>query len=124
MKYIRQFGIILLITLLGEILKLLIPLAIPAGIYGLLLLLFALISGVVKLEHVKDAGLFLVEIMPILFIPAAVGIMASWSAFQDILLAVLLALTAVTILTMAVTGHVTQLMIRRREQREKEACDE
>ena len=52
MKYIRQFLIILLITFLGEVCRYLIPLPVPASIYGLLLLLGALLGGVIKLDQV------------------------------------------------------------------------
>ncbi|MDR0885079.1 MAG: CidA/LrgA family protein [Clostridiales Family XIII bacterium] len=112
MKYLEQFGIIMAFTFIGEVLKLLIPLSIPASIYGMVLLLIALITGVVKLEHVRETGLFLVEIMPILFIPAAVGVMTSVDALREIVLAVLLAITLVTVITMVATGHATQVLIR------------
>ena len=52
-----------------------LPLPIPASIYGLLLLLAALRFGIVKLEQVKEVGLFLTGIFPLLFVPAAAGVM-------------------------------------------------
>ena len=58
MKYVRQFAVIMLITCIGEILKYLIPLPVPASIYGLCLMLFLLVMGIVKLEDVKDVGCF------------------------------------------------------------------
>ena len=39
MKYIRQFIIIILISFIGEVLNYLLPLPIPASIYGLVLML-------------------------------------------------------------------------------------
>ena len=57
MKFIKQFSIILLITFLGELLHILIPLPIPASVYGLVLMLIALRSGLVKVEHVKETAL-------------------------------------------------------------------
>ena len=69
MKFIKQFSIILLITFLGELLHILIPLPIPASVYGLVLMLIALRSGLVKVEHVKETAVFLIEIMPVMFIP-------------------------------------------------------
>ena len=36
MKYLKQFGIILTISFIGEILYRVIPLPIPAGIYGII----------------------------------------------------------------------------------------
>lgn len=76
MKYIRQFLWILLFSFVGEVLKYLIPLPVPASIYGLVLLFVALLSGVIRLEAIREVSQFLIEIMPLMFIPAAVGL---WS---------------------------------------------
>lgn len=84
MKFIKQFSIILLITFLGELLHILIPLPIPASVYGLVLMLIALRSGLVKVEHVKETAVFLIEIMPVMFIPAGAGLLESWGVLQPI----------------------------------------
>ena len=42
MKYFRQFFIILAISFVGEILHMVLPLPVPASIYGLVLMLLAL----------------------------------------------------------------------------------
>ena len=73
MKFLRQFMIILLLSFLGEVLKMFIPLPIPASVYGLVLMLVCLMTGVLKTSQVKDAAFFLIEIMPVMFIPAAAG---------------------------------------------------
>ena len=109
MKLLRQFGMILLITFAGELLRMLLPLPIPASIYGMLLMLAALMTGIVRLEEVEQAGDFLIEIMPLLFVPAAVGLM---DALRPMLFAVSVITIAVTVLVMAVTGIVTQWVIR------------
>ncbi|MBS6396806.1 MAG: CidA/LrgA family protein [Clostridiales bacterium] len=119
MKYIRQFLWILLITFLGEVLKYLIPLPIPASIYGLLLLLTGLLTGIIRLEAVKDASKFLIEIMPLMFIPAAVGLLDSWGALDGIVVQVLAATVISTVLVMGVSGIVTQMIIRREVRKEK-----
>ena len=49
MKYLNQFLIIMGFTLAGEALQRLVPLPIPASVYGLVLLFAALCLGVVKL---------------------------------------------------------------------------
>ena len=112
MKFIRQFCIILFVTFLGELLHLLIPLPIPASVYGLVLMLLALQSGLVKVEQVKEAAVFLIEIMPVMFIPAGAGLLESWGALQPIWLPVCIITAATTVLVMAVTGRVTQAIIR------------
>ena len=45
MKYLKQFLIILSISLVGELLKYLLPLPIPASIYGMVILFVALLTG-------------------------------------------------------------------------------
>lgn len=52
-----------------------LPLPVPASVYGLVLLLAALTAGIVKLEQVKETGTYLTGIFPLLFVPAAAGIM-------------------------------------------------
>ena len=56
MKYIFQFLRILGFCLAGELLHWLLPLPVPASIYGLVLLLLALKMGVVKLEQIKETS--------------------------------------------------------------------
>lgn len=113
MKYVKQFLIILVISLLGELLKFLLPLPVPASIYGMVLLFAGLMTGVVKLSSVKETGTFLIEIMPVMFIPAGVGLMTSWDKVQALLLpiSVITVLTIVTV--MIATGWVSQIIIRR-----------
>ncbi len=74
MKYIKQFAIIITVSFLGEILNLIIPLPIPASIWGLALMLVLLCLKIVPLGAVKDCATFLVSLMQIMFIPAAVGL--------------------------------------------------
>ncbi len=113
MKYLKQFLIILLISLLGEFLKAIIPFPVPASIYGMIILFVCLLTKLIKLEDVKDAGKFLIEIMPVMFIPAGVGLVTSWGVLQPILVPVSI-ITVVTIFTvMAATGLVSQMMIKK-----------
>ena len=113
MKYIRQFGIILLFSLVGEILGRLIPLPIPASIYGIILLFTALLTGLVKLEHVEKTGTFLIEIMPIMFIPAAAGLVESWGVVKASAVPFVVTTAVSTVVVMAVSGLVTQFIVRR-----------
>ena len=68
-----------------------LPLPVPASVYGLVLLLAALTAGVVKLEQVKETGTYLTGIFPLLFVPAAAGIMELWAEMGQLLLTVRLA---------------------------------
>lgn len=113
MKYIRQFGIILLISALGEGLHILLPLPVPASVYGLLLMLAALSAGVLKVGQVREVSGFLIEIMPVMFIPAGVGLLTSWDALKPVWLPVTIITILTTIIVMVVTGRVTQAVIRK-----------
>ena len=116
MYYLRQFFIILAISLIGETLSFLIPLPIPASIYGILILLALLISGRLRLESVKDVSSFLITIMPVMFIPAAVGLMDSFSLLAGNLVAYVVILFVSTVAVMAVSGTVTQHVIRKEKE--------
>ena len=111
MKYLRQFAIILFISLLGELLRVLIPLPIPASVYGLVLMLLALITGILKVHQVKEASAFLIEIMPVMFIPAGVGLLESWPALKPVWIPVVLITMLTTVIVMVVTGRVAQRII-------------
>ena len=117
MKYIKQLILILAISFVGELLKYLLPLPVPASIYGMVLMFLALLTGVIKLEHVRETGKFLIEIMPLMFIPAGVGLMSSWSTLKPLLLPVAV-ITVVTIVTvMVASGHTAQFILKREEKR-------
>ena len=119
MKFAKQFGLILAVTFIGELLRFLIPLPIPASIYGLVIMLIVLKTKIIKLEQVKDAAAFLIEIMPLMFIPAAVGILVSWEALKDIYVPIIIITITTTIIVMAVTGRLTQFTIRMEKRKEK-----
>ncbi|CUX71463.1 Antiholin-like protein LrgA [Clostridium sp. C105KSO15] len=112
MKYIRQFTIILFISLVGEIIHLLVPLPVPASIYGLLLMLIGLRKKWIPLEAVEEVSIFLIDIMPLMFIPAAVGLLDSWGVLRPILIPFLVITLFSTIIVMVITGKVTQLFIK------------
>ncbi len=119
MKYVFQFSIILLLSLIGELLSFYIPLPIPASIYGLILMLVLLCTGVLKVHQVKAASVFLIEIMPIMFIPVTVGIMDSYSTLTAILPEILIAVSIGTACVMAVSGIVTQKIMHRAENKRR-----
>lgn len=117
MKLLYQFGVILTITFLGEVLHMVLPFPVPASIYGLVLMLLALCTKIVKLEDVKVAGDFLLDIMPPMFIPAAVGLITIWADLQSILIPVLAITAVTTVIVMAVSGRVSQAVIRSGKRR-------
>ena len=116
MKYVFQFARIMGFCLAGELLHALLPLPIPAGIYGLVLLAAALLTGLVKLEQVKQTGDFLSSLFPLLFIPTVAGVMEVWDLISANLIPIAIALVPVTWAVMAAAGKVTQAILDRRDQ--------
>lgn len=114
MKYIKQFLIIIAVSFLGEILNRVIPLPIPASIYGIVILFLSLELRIIPLDAVKETGKFLIEIMPIMFVPAAVGLLTSWNVLKTSLLEYVLITVVTTFIVMAVSGWVTQGIMRRK----------
>lgn len=117
MKYLRQFLIILAISFIGELLNSLLPLPVPASIYGMAILFICLCTGIIKLDSVKETGNFLIEVMPIMFIPAGVGLMASWGVLKPMLIPVSIITVVAIVTVMAVTGRISQMIIRHEEKK-------
>lgn len=111
MKYIKQLCIILLISFAGEVLHAMLPFPIPASIYGLVLMMVLLMTGALPLAAVEETADFLVSIMPVMFIPAAVGLLDAWVDLRPVLLPVAVITVVTTVVVMAVTGRVTQLLM-------------
>lgn len=117
MKYVKQTMIITGMTLAGEILNSLLPLPVPAGVYGLFLMLAALVTGTVKLESVEGTGNFLLDTMSLMFIPATVGVIECAEELRAVLLPFLLVILISTVVVMCVTGWTAQWVIGRRGDR-------
>lgn len=119
MKYLRQFLLIAALSFIGELLHYIIPLPVPASIYGMVLLFIGLMTGWIRIDSVREVGKFLIEIMPVMFIPAGVGLMASWGVLSPILVPTAV-ITVVTIVTvMIATGWSSQIVIRRDRKKAK-----
>ncbi len=120
MRFIKQLLIILGVTFAGEALHFLLPLPVPASIYGLVLMLLCLCFKVFPLRAVEETGDFLIDLMPALFVPATVGVMAAWDVLQPVLLQVALITFLSLIVVMAVSGRVTQWALRRETKHHQE----
>jgi len=112
MKYLKQFTLILAISFAGEILKEFLPFPIPASIYGMVLLFLGLETGLIHLSSVGETAKYLIEIMPLLFIPAGVGLLDSWGVLYPILWKIAVIIVVSTVFVMVVSGRVTQRLLR------------
>lgn len=115
MKYLKQIAIILAVSFLGEFLNWLLPFPIPGSIYGMVILFVALMTGAIKLSSVKNVGDFLIDILPLLFIPPTVGLLDAWPVMQSFLGAIIVISIVSTIIVAAVSGRVTQYFLRHKD---------
>jgi len=113
MNYIKQLLIIIGFSLLGEALAALIPLPVPAAIYGLVLLLIALMTGCLKAEAIADTARFAIAIMPLLFVAPAVNILENWGVIAPNLVPIVVIMVVSTFIVFIVSGVVTQLLLRK-----------
>ena len=119
MKILRQFFIIIFISFIAELLKRILPLPVPASIYGLVIVLSLLLSGKLKAENIREVSYFLIEIMPIMFLPAAVGLIGSWPTLKPIFIPIIVTTLLSTILVMGISAKVTEIVILFKEKRQK-----
>ena len=119
MKIIKQLAIILTISFIAELMEEFIPLPVAASMYGLVLMLIGLITKIIPLEKVENVADFLVEILPIMFIPPTVGIMASADVLKEMLIPLVVISIVSTVLIMVTTGRTTQAILGRNKRIKK-----
>ena len=120
MNYIFQLAIIFGISFLGEVLNAILPLPIPASVYGLVILFALLCTKIIKLEQVENVSEYLMAIMPIFFIEPTVGIMNSYGLVKGKIVALFIACFLSFVAVVAVTGLVSQTIIRIGNKRKSE----
>ena len=111
MNYIKQLMWILAFSFIGELLQAVIPLPIPAAIYGLVLLLAALCTGLLKAEKIADTARFLIAIMPLLFVAPAVSILGNWDVIAPNVIAIVVIMCLSTVIVFAAAGLVTKWLL-------------
>lgn len=117
MKYLKEITIIFGITLIGELLNQTLPLPVPAGVYGLFILLLCLCLRAVKLEDISATGNFLLDTMPLMFIPAGVGLLNNIEQIKGLFVPLIFTITVSTVFVMVVTGKSAQYIIRKDRKR-------
>lgn len=106
-----------MISFIGEGLNYAIPAPIPASIYAMVILFVCLCTKIIKLDDVKDTGMFLIEIMPLMFIPAGVGLMKSWGVLKPLIVPVLVITVVSLVAVMGVSGRVSQRFIANEDKK-------
>ena len=117
MKYIFQLSIIFGISFIGELLNKLLPLPVPASVYGLVIMFLLLCTKVVKVEQVETVSGYLMEIMPLFFIEPTVGLMKSYGLVKGNILSLFIACFLSFGAVMVTTGLVSQTIMRFRKNK-------
>lgn len=115
MKYLHQVCLIFLFTFLGELLHYLIPLPIPASIYGMILLFAALALKIVPVKAVAEGGRFLTSILSMLFVAPLVNLLDYWLEIKDAIVPIMIIVLSSTVVVFAVSGWVTQWAMKHRK---------
>ena len=123
MKHLGQIAIIAGVSLVGELLSYVIPLPVPGSIYGLLLMLLLLITKTIRLRQVKAVASWLLSLMPIMFVGPTVSLMTSYESYKSFLIPVIVICVVTTILTMAITGCMAQILMFRHNRKEHQHHD-
>lgn len=118
MKYLFQFMIIAIVSFIGELLNSLLPLPVPASVYGVVIMFICLLTGIVKLEQIEEVSGFILNIMPVLFVPAAVSLINIFGNIKGSFIQIIIITLASTVVVMAVTGVISQMIIRKRKDGE------
>ena len=113
MKYIFQFLVIMVFAFIGEVLHHFIPLPVPASIYGIVLLFLALELRIVKVSDVKETSSFLIAVMPLMFLPPAVGVIESLDIIRGNWFPYAVVTLVSTVVVMGISGRITQHIIRK-----------
>lgn len=108
MKIIKQFGIIFSLCWIATVIEGLLPIAFPASVIAMLLLLLCLMTGVLKIDHIREKSDFLLANMAFFFIPAGVNVIN----YLDILKANWLPLLLICVITTVITFAATTYSIR------------
>lgn len=124
MKYLKQVSIIFAFTFISEILNRIIPLPIPASIYGLVFLFLCLEFKIIKIDQIKDTADFLLAILPIMFVPSSVGFIKALPLMKKYGIQFLIIGVSTTFLVMIVSGLITQLILRIKKRFNKKSNNE
>lgn len=118
MRYVIQFAIILAICFMGDLLQSYFNLPIPGNVLGMVLLLFFLLTDIIKLSMIEDVSNFMLKHLSFFFIPAAVGLMTCFSILEGKWTALMFISVVSTFIIAVVTGMSVQILMKRRQSGE------
>ena len=104
-QIILQLSFLVIIWWVASVIQRTLNLPVSAGVIGLLLVLFALLSGLLKLQWIKTGSDFILGELVLLFIPCVVGIIKYKDLFLTQGWQLILAVFIGTICVMLATAY-------------------
>ena len=99
-----------------------LPFAFPASVLSMLLLFVLLLCGVLKVEHIREKGDFLLKNMAFFFIPSGVALLEQVDLLKGKIVILLLICLITMVLTFAATAFTVRLVSRWQKRLKKEEC--
>ncbi len=124
MKYAYQVMIIGGISFAGELLNTLLPLPVPASVYGMVILLICLCTKVIRLNQIQETADFMLVAMPLVFVGPGVALMESFGLMKDSLLGVVIISIVSMVFVMILTGLIAQFLVIKKRRLEEERLEE
>ena len=120
MNIMGELALIFGICLVGEGVAALLPVAFPASVISMVLLMVLLLTGVVKDRHIQTASHFLVANMAFFFLPSFMGLLEHIELLKSQLVPLLLIIVLTTPVVYLVTGWTVRLLMLRHRNRKED----
>lgn len=120
MNIMGELALIFGICLVGEGVTALLPVAFPASVISMVLLMVLLLTGVVKDRHIQTASHFLVANMAFFFLPSFVGLLEHIELLKSQLVPLLLIIVLTTPVVYLITGWTVRLLMLRHRNRKED----
>ena len=111
-KLLIQTALLFTFYYIGVWLQETLNLLIPGSVIGMILLFLLLVFRIIPQKWVDEGSSFLTGILPLLFVPVCVGIMKYANLFSAEGAIIVLVIFISTLMTLAITGGVSQFAAR------------
>lgn len=112
---VQGFLVLLLCQLLGEAVVIYFDVPIPGAVVGMVLLLIGLIILGKVPDGLEKSSVGLLSVLPLLLVPAGVGLMDYFGVLSENWLAFLVILFVSTLVTMFVVGVILKMVSQEKE---------
>lgn len=109
--YCRSLSIILSALAFGILIQNLLGISIPGSVIGMLLLFFAMASGLIPAKWVQPSASLFIRYMILMFIPISTGLMEHIDLLTDNALPILASTIGATFITLVSLSYLLQQLL-------------